>query len=516
MEVNVGQMFANRAFLTPDLEAFVGKDYRYSFDEANKRVNRIAGLFKKKGVSRGDRIAVLGKNNEHVATSLFGASKIGALTVLLNWRLQAPELAYILSDCGASMLIYDGAFSGAVDQLRSAIPAKTFIRVGEGSPSDIELNEALDGISPDEPGIAGGGEDPTLLMYTSGTTGKAKGAALTHNNLFWASIGLTHTIDWPHKSRYLSVAPLFHIGGLAPIMANVHAGCTSIFMSDFHPVELWKTVVEERITLLMTVPVMLKHMKMVPFEKMDLSSLRQIICGGSAVPPDLIAAYRRSGVKVQHVYGATEYSGAITFWTHDMDLDKIDSMGKPVFHGDVKILNPVTGAELPAGQVGEICLFGPQVFKGYWNNEKYTMEAIKDGCFKSGDLGKKDEDGYVYVIDRLKDMIISGGENIYPAEIELVLQNHPGVADVAVTGKLDEKWGEIPVAFIVKQPNVDIEEEAIVETCRKNLAGYKCVKEVRFVDAIPRNSVGKILKAALREILTGPQGSPEGKISLRK
>ncbi len=516
MEVNVGQMFANRAFLTPDLEAFVGKDYRYNFNEANKRVNRIAGLLRQNRISSGDRIAVLGKNNEHVVTSLFGASKIGALTVLLNWRLQVPELAYILSNCGASMLIYDGAFAGAVEQLRSAIPAKTFIHVGEGSPSDIELNHALEGISPDEPGIVGGGEDPVLLMYTSGTTGKAKGTTLTHNNLFWASTGLTHTIDWPYKTRFLSVAPLFHIGGLAPIMANVHAGCTSVFMRDFDPVELWKTIVEERITLLMTVPVMLKHMKMVPFEKMDLSSLRQIICGGSAVPPELIIAYRQSGLKVQHVYGATEYSGAITFWTHDMDPNKINSMGKPVFHGDVKILNPETGAELPAGQVGEICLFGPQVFKGYWNNEKDTREAIKDGCYKSGDLGKKDEDGYVYVIDRLKDMIISGGENIYPAEIEAVLQNHPEVADVAVTGKLDEKWGEIPVAFIVKQPHANIEEEAIIETCRKNLAGYKCVKEVRFVDAIPRNSVGKILKTALREMLTGPKSSPEGKVSLCK
>lgn len=503
MRINVGKIFAGRAFLTPDLEAWVGQNYRYTFNEANLRLNRFAGFLTASQVREGDRIAVLCKNNEHVIAAMMAAAKIGAITVLLNWRLQVSELEYILSDCGAGLLLYDSEFSGAVEALNQRIGGLVLVRVGAKGPGS-QFESAISDYPPEEPTISGGGDDPALLMYTSGTTGKPKGVCLTHNNLFWAVIGLTHTLDWPHGSRFLSVAPLFHIGGLAPIMANIHMGCTSVFLPDFDPAKVWESIVEEKITFLMTVPLMLQYMKLVPgIDKMDLGALKHIICGGSPVPQSLIFAYRDMGIDVLHVYGATEYAGAITFWMPSMGEEKSNSMGKPVFHGDVKILSPEDVRELPAGEVGEICLLGPQVFKGYWNNEVATKAVLRDGGYRSGDLGKKDEDGFVYVIDRLKDMIISGGENIYPAEIEAVIVSHPAVAEVAVVGRPDEKWGEVPVAVVVKQPGSDVGKADIISLCKGKLAGFKCVKDVIFTDVIPKNSVGKVLKRNLKEQIGG-------------
>jgi acyl-CoA synthetase (AMP-forming)/AMP-acid ligase II len=232
--------------------------------------------------------------------------------------------------------------------------------------------------------------------------------------------------------------------------------------------------------------------------KKDLSSIKHIVCGGSAVPQSLIATYDQMGIKVEQVYGITEYSGAVTFWIPEMGMDKSNSAGKTVFHGQVKIMKPETDEELPAGEVGEICCFGPQVFKGYWNNPDTTKAVVGKGYYRSGDMGKIDEDGFLYVVDRLKDMIISGSENIYPAELEQVLLNYPGIADVAVVGKPDAKWGEIPVAFVVKKADAAVTAEEIIAHCRKNLAAYKCVKEVQFIAAIPKNSLGKVLKKELR------------------
>ena len=499
MNINIGKMFANRAFLTPDLEACIGEDYRYDYKEMNQRINRFAACLSASGIARGNRIAILAKNNEQVITALFAAAKIGAVTVVLNFRLQIPELSYILTDCQAKFLVYGAEFAGVVEGLKNEIPVKNFVSIGETG-VDTEFKSVIQDMDDSEPAITGGGNDPAVLMYTSGTTGKPKGVILTHNNLFWAATGLVHTLDWAHKYRYLSVAPLFHIGGLAPIFANIHVGCTIVFMPDFDPGKVWQIIVDEKINFAMTVPVMLQYMKMIPgIDKMDLSCLKHFICGGSAVPQALIASYRDLGIDVHQVYGATEYSGAISFWSPDMGFEKSNSMGKPVFHGDIKIIAPESGLELVADEVGEICILGPQVFKGYWENPTASDEVLVNGYYRSGDLGKKDAEGFVYVVDRLKDMIISGGENIYPAELESIIISHPEIADAAVVGKSHEKWGEIPVAFVVKKPDAKIIEQDIIQLCRENLAGFKRVKEVCFIDEVPRNTLGKVLKRSLRD-----------------
>ena len=498
MEINIGKMLANRAYLSPGLEAFSGAGYRFSFLETNERANRFGAYLKKNGLASGDRIAVLCKNNEHATTALFGAAKIGVITLMLNWRLQVPELAYILNDSGAALLLYDQEFAPVADGLRGQTAVKYFLSVEPGNGAN-DFEKGLAEASAAEPAYAGFGSDPAVLMYTSGTTGRPKGVMLTHDNLFWASIGLAHTIDWACKYRFLSVAPLFHIGGLAPIFGNVHSGCTTFFVPAFDPVKIWDVITGEKINFMMSVPAMLQFMLFAPdIAEKDLSALRHIVCGGSAVPQGLIAAYDRMGIKVEQVYGITEYSGAVTFWVPDMGMDKSDSAGKAVFHGQVKILRPDGDEEMPLGEVGEICCLGPQVFKGYWNNPEATAAVAGKGYYRSGDMGKIDKDGFLYVVDRLKDMIISGSENIYPAELEQVLMNCPGIADVAVVGKPDAKWGEIPVAFVVKKPDSAVTQEEVLAHCRKNLASYKCVKEVRFIQAVPKNSLGKVLKKELR------------------
>ena len=456
MNVNIGKMLAQRAYLSPDREGFVGDGYRYSFKEANDRVNRFARYLREQNIASGDRVAILCKNNEHIATTIFAAAKVGAVAVLLNWRLQVPELEYILHDCTPSCLVHDSEFADIVRELRSKTSLRNCVRKG-GDGTDIEFERSLGTSAVQELEPPSGGDDPAVIMYTSGTTGKPKGAVLTHDNLFWSTAAISHTIEWNYDHRFLLVAPLFHIGGLAPLITNVHKGPTTVFMPNFDPLAVWATIAKEQITTMMSVPLMLQAMLMVARAgKVDSSSLRTITCGASGVPESLIRAYLDMGIKVQQVYGITEYSGAVTFWTHDMPLDKCHSQGKPAFHGELKIIDTLTGAPLPAGQVGEILCKGPMVFKEYWNNQEATRGAFMEDWYRSGDLGRMDDQGFFYVVDRLKDMIISGGENIYPAELEAVIGTHPAVAESAVVGIPDSKWGEIPVAFVVKRPDQQV------------------------------------------------------------
>jgi len=498
MNLNIAETLIHRARLTPDDEGFVGLDYRYSFKEVNRRVNRFASYLKQQGVLPGERVALLCKNNEHLAVAIYAAAKTGCVTVVLNWRLQVQELDYILNNCKASFLLYDEDFEGTVNQLRDTIPVKFYVRKGGQGP-DPEFESALSQQPESEPVLIGGGDDPAIIMYTSGTTGKPKGATLTHNNLLWSSLGLSHTLDWNYKDRFLLVAPLFHIGGLAPLVTNVHKGATTIFVPNFDPKAVWATIASEKITGMMSVPLMLQAMLMVArTSDVDSSSLRWVICGASAVPESLIRAYLEIGVKVQQVYGITEFSGGVTFWLHNMPLEKCSTHGKPIFYAQLKVVDPQTGVERKPGDVGEILCKGPIVFKGYWDNPKASSEAVVDDWYRSGDLGRVDEEGYFTVVDRLKDMIIGGGENIYPAELETVIMSHPSVAEVAVVGVPDNKWGEIPVAYVVKKPGATVESEDILRLCKEKLASFKCVREVRFEDALPKNPVGKILKNVLK------------------
>ena len=397
------------------------------------------------------------------------------------------------------MILFDKEFTSTIEAIQDQLLAYIYITTGKHGTVQ-NFDNILENGSTDEPITVSSNNDSILMMYTSGTTGKPKGAIFSHLNLLAASIGLTHTIDWWEQDRFLSVAPFFHIGGFAPLITNVHTGATTILMEDFDPIAVWKTIEVEQITTMMTVPAMLSFMLKV-FNNVNptYSSLRNITCGASAVPSQLIATFKQLGISVQQVYGITEYCGAVSFWKESMNSEKYDSMGKSVMHGALKIVNPETGEELPNGVNGEIICSGPQVFKGYLKNEEAYSKVVVNGWYHTGDIGRIDEEGFLYVIDRLKDMIISGGENIYSAEIEAQLITHPAIVEAAVIGVPNQKWGEIPRAYVVVSQGAYLSEEDVISFCKEHLAAYKAVKEVIFIEQLPRNAVGKVLKNTLKD-----------------
>ncbi|MFJ7734427.1 o-succinylbenzoate--CoA ligase [Lysinibacillus sp. NPDC097231] len=495
MNINIGKLLQNRAALMGEKEAFIHKDKRWTFQQMNARANGFAHFLKKQGFSKGDRIAVLCKNNEDFIAVLMGAAKIGVITVVLNWRLQVPELRYIVEHSKVTLVIYDVDFESTIRALQEQV-AITDVLSHETVPS---LQSIFDE-NVHEPVYDASNDDVALIMYTSGTTGKPKGVMISHNNLLAAGMGLSQTIDWWEDDRFLMVAPFFHIGGIAPLITNIMCGCTMVLMEAFEPIAAWKIVENAKVTTMMTVPTMLAYLlKTYEVANVDSSSIRNITCGASSVPAPLILGFRQLGIPVQQVYGITEYTGAVTMWKEQMNRDKYDSMGKSIMHGEIAIVDVKSGEMLPAGEVGEISLRGPQVFVGYFENMEATQQVLRNGWYHTGDVGYIDSDGYLYVVDRIKDMIISGGENIYSAELELALSTHPSVADVAVIGIPDEKWGEIPKAYIVAKPGASITEAEIIEFCKGNIASYKAVKEVEFVEQLPRNAVGKLQKHKLKQ-----------------
>lgn len=483
--MNIGQVLASRATLQGEKVGFIHNEVQLTFAEMNARANSFAQYLQENGLQAGDKIALLCKNNEHVVATFFGAAKLGIITVVLNYRLQGAELQYIVEHSDAKLLVHDEAFQEVVQQL----------------PITAISTAKLQGIYAEvaqEPVYVTHDHEPILMMYTSGTTGKPKGAMLSHINLQAASIGLSHTIDWWEQDRFLMVAPFFHIGGFAPLITNVHVGATMILMEDFHPVEAWKAIQAHQITTMMTVPAMLAFMlKTYAMVKSDISSIRNISCGASVVPAPLILGFRQLGIPIQQVYGITEFTGAVSFWKESQNKEKFTSMGKPVMQASVHIVDVETKEPVAQGTVGEIVLSGPQVFTGYYKNEESYLQTVRDGELYTGDVGYIDEEGFLYVVDRLKDMIISGGENIYSAELEAVLVEHPAVAEVAVVGVPNEQWGEVPRAYIVVKEGESVTEVDIIAFSKERLASYKSVKEVVFLEQLPRNAVGKILKTHL-------------------
>ncbi|AMR79837.1 o-succinylbenzoate--CoA ligase [Cupriavidus nantongensis] len=501
MPLHLSQLLAQRAALSPTREAIVCPRGRWTYAQFNERCTRLADAFAALGVAEGDRVAIYAKNGEALANAVFAAARAGATAVVLNWRLSAAELTYILGDAEPAVLLYEEEFAPVVELLVKAQPLRGLIRVGERGPG-VDYDSIVNASSPTASvSREVAGDLPAVIMYTSGTTGRPKGAMLSHEALIWAAHGSANTLDWRQDARFLLVAPMFHIGGLSPLITNVLKGCTTVLRPEFDPQAVWQTIAAERITGMMSVPLMLQAMLAVAkATTVDASSLAWISCGASAVPKALIEAYRELGISVHQVYGITEFSGAVSFWTAEMGLEKAHSQGKPHLHAEVRIVNPATGAALPADQDGEIWCRGPMVFSGYWRNPDATRSALHQGWYRSGDIGHLDKDGFLYVVDRLKDMIISGGENIYPAELEAAIRNVDGVADVAVVGRADDRWGEIPVAFVVCKPGMSVTEADILAACRERLAGYKCVKAVEFLGGLPRNAVGKILKQELRAL----------------
>jgi O-succinylbenzoate-CoA ligase len=512
MRNNIGLLLTKRAALSPTMDGIVEveRQRRFTFPAANARSNRVANALRAVGVRKGDRVGLLLMNGVEFAESFFAIAKIGAIVVPLNWRLVGDELAFILGDSGATVLIYDSEFRAVVADLEGRGPATTAVRhwfeVGPGDGRAAfagGYDETLAASSDAEPAIGASDDDELYVMYTSGTTGLPKGVVHTHASALWAGFTVALTADVRYRDRYAIVLPLFHVGALTPLMGNVHRGMTSILMRAFDPVRMYETIARERVSVLLAVPAMLNFMLQVPdLGKYDCSSLRWIMSGAAPVPVTLIESYANRGIEVHQVYGLTESCGPACLINPEDAIAKAGSTGKPFFHTEVRIVDE-QGRDVPPGGAGEVLVRGAHVMKGYWNRPDATAETIRDGWLHTGDIATIDADGFIYIADRKKDMIISGGENIYPAEIENVILSHPQVREVAVIGQTSAKWGESPLAIVVKNDPA-LTESDVLEWSRGKLAGYKRPKAVRFVDEIPRNPAGKILKRVLRERFPEP------------
>ncbi|MFF3985916.1 long-chain fatty acid--CoA ligase [Streptomyces sp. NPDC001797] len=499
----LGSWPARRARKTPHRTALVFGGQPTDYRTLHERTTRLAHALRARGIRRGDRIAYLGPNHPAYLETLFAAGVLGAVFVPLNTRLVGPEIAYQLGDSGAKALLYGPSHAGLVAGLPGTTDVRTYVEVG---PEYEELLAAAADDPIDEPVAP---DDTCIIMYTSGTTGRPKGAMLTHANLTWNAFNVLVDTDLIADERALVSAPLFHTGGLNMLALPVLLkGGTCVLVESFDPDATFDLIEQHRITFMFGVPTMFDQVARHPrWPDADLSSLRILTCGGSPVPTPMIAAYQERGLTFLQGYGMTEAAPGVLFLDAEHALSKAGSAGVPHFFSDVRVVRPDL-TPVDAGEPGEIMVRGPHVMPGYWGLPEETAGSFADGWFRSGDAATVDEDGYVFVVDRLKDMIISGGENVYPAEIEDLLLGHPGIAECAVIGVPDDKWGEVPRAVVVPREGTVLDPDEVLASLTGRLAKYKLPKSVVLADELPRTASGKLLKARVRKRYGSPDSQP--------
>ncbi len=501
---SVADIILTGAAEKPDAEMIVLGDERITWQEMKDRSSRVANALRAAGIGNQDRIAYLDKNGVEYFELAFGCGLINAVTVAVNWRLAPPEMAYIINDAEARVLVIHEELAEQLAAMEADLAhTETIIVIGDHD-RHTSYVAWRDAHGTDTEVAESGPDDVSMQLYTSGTTGLPKGAMLTNGNF----MALFQNTEWQmdDDSRNMVVMPLFHIAGSGWALYGMGAGATSIMMREFDPVAGLALIEAEAATHAIFVPAVLQFFLMVPSDGIDLSSMQLIAYGASPITEDvLVKSMEQFGCQYMQIYGLTETTGGVT----QLDPDEHDpggpnqhllrSAGKPLPGITLKIIDPDTGETLPDGEVGEVWIHSPANMLGYWNMPEETAKAMPgDGWFRSGDAAYM-VDGYLYIHDRVKDMIISGGENVYPAEIENVLMRHEGIADVGVIGVPDEKWGEVGKAVVVPVPDSGITEAEIIAFARENLAHFKCPTSVDFVEAIPRNPSGKILKRELRE-----------------
>lgn len=503
MDFGIGQWLVKHSKNRPDHMALIHNEHRYTYRQLNERVNKVANAFLSIGVMKGDRVNVLLFNTKEMIESLFACAKIGAILVPINFRLSVDEVLYIVNDSGAKHFIYDERMKFLVDELRTKkSTVQTYIQVGNDPHEDDLVYENLVENAPNnEPGFRITLNDIHMMMYTSGTTGRPKGAMLTHGNTQWNAINAIHVTPFDYQDITLSVAPLFHIGGMSVFTTPLlYKGGTVILDDIFDPFRVLQKIQEEKVTCLFLVPVMWQLLMAVPnFESYDISSLRFAVSGGAPCPLTVIEFFQKKNIPFYEGFGLTETAPFVSILEREYSVLKNGSVGKEPMHTSVRIVDP-EDRDVAPGEVGELIVKGPNVMIGYWNKPEETKEAIKNGWFYTGDLAKFDEDGFIYIVDRKKDMIITGGENVYPIEVEQVLYRHPNVREVAVVGYPDEKWGEsIKAVIALKNPKKPLTLEDVQNFLNGKIARYKIPKKLEIVDELPRNATGKILKTVLRE-----------------
>jgi fatty-acyl-CoA synthase len=500
----LGTWMAKRRLRSPEKAALIYDEgsvmtYRQLADGAD----RVCAVLQDWGIREGDAVAYLGENSPQFLQALFAAVRLGAVFVPVNTRLAVPEVVHVLTDCGARVLIYDPEYADRATVSASSAGTARVISTGDGAPGAPGLAELARTVTGGLPDVEVTLDDPAAIVYTSGTTGKAKGAVLSHGNLTWVALNCIVDYDVVSTDIALMISPLFHVASLGMgALPVILKGATIVLDKGFEPGRALAYIEKYGVTMLSGVPTTYQLMADHPnWSTTNLSTLRKLTCGGSPVPSRILNAYEERGLSFSQGYGMTETSPGATSLSPSMTRAKQGSVGLPHFFTDVRIAGP-DGRAVPEGTVGEIEVAGPNVFLGYHGQPEATAAAFTaDGWFRSGDLGYVDAEGYLYISGRLKDMIISGGENVYPAEIEGYLSNIEGVTGAAVIGVPDARWGEVPWAILTVRDGAIIDTETVLAHLDGKLARYKMPKNVIVVEELPRTASGKVRKADLRERL---------------
>lgn len=510
MFTRIGDLLEKRAYLNPDKVGYIDESGdRLTFSELNARSNRIANALLARGVTKGERVALLLMNSSEFVELFFALGKIGCVAVPLNWRLVADELVFILKDSGSNKLVFSEEFSETVIDLHSRgdkTDVDEWFHVPAGDetlPFASNYHEFRDAQPDHKPNVDVTEDDVLYIMYTSGTTGLPKGVVHTHRTSFWGAHTIASTVYYREDDVFLSPLPMFHVGALTPLTVSVYRGITAVVMRSFDPVTAWQLIEREKVSSALLVPAMMNFMLQVPDTgRFDVSNWRWIMTGAAPVPFALIEAFTKLGIDVMQVYGLTESCGPACLSSGAESLERIGTTGRSFFHTDVKVVRP-DGSDCSADEPGEVLVRGEHIMREYWNRPEATEETIVNGWLHTGDVGRMDADGFVYIEDRLKDMIISGGENVYPAEIENLLISMDGINDCGVIGQDSERWGESPFALVVAGDD-SLTEAKVMEFLNGKLARFKMPCGVAFIDELPRNPSGKILKRILREQFPGP------------
>lgn len=514
VDVNPARFVQTNAGLNADVVALSYPGGDLTFAQLNDKAARFATVLTDSGVQAGDRVAYLGLNSPSYIVTMLGAFRIGAIFVPVNFRLAGPELSEILRQSGAVLIVCEENHRPALDEVVADTPLRRCLLVDDdsevpapesGLPDRWEpWSSLLAAAEPAGAPVRTTFDDVAILLFTSGTTGLPKGVILTYGNCFWNSINEEMRIDSRLDDVTYGAAPMFHIAGLnVYVLRSLARSGTVLLRRTFDPVQMLDDIVNRNVTTTFGVPAMFQALARVPgVWDADLSKLRGLICAGAPVPPSLIEEYASHGVLLEQAWGLTETAPFATHLPAAWTQQKLGSAGVPMPFTEVRVVDATTNEPVPAGVAGELVVRGPNVTPGYWENPEATAAAFDDeGWFHSGDVGYLDEDGCLFIVDRLKDMIISGGENVYPAEVERALADLHGVLDVAVVGAADAKWGEAVVAVVQMSPESGITLQEVRDHAARKLARYKLPSRLQIVGAVPRNASGKLDKVMIRQMV---------------
>ena len=506
MDRGIGFWLAKREQISGDRVALIDRDRQFTYRQLNRRCNQLANALRNSGIRKGDRVVAILQNGHHMVEMMFATAKLGVIFTPLNFRLTVPEIEYITKDSGARSLFYHTEFQQLADGLGQKINLDRVISCGSSTDlsGDQDYEALLQSGSDEDPDFDVSQDDIGLMMYTSGTTGRPKGAMLSHANTQWNAINVTTRMPLTSADKAVIVAPMFHIGGSSILaLPCLYLGATIITLPTFDANEVLETIKREKATVLFCVPTMW-HMVMQALEETpyDLSGVNFFMTGAAPCPLPVLHYFKKRNITMLEGFGMTEASPLLTILDPEHTESKNGSVGLPAMHVDVRVVDEQDN-DVMSGEIGEVIARGPNLFTGYWNRPEATAEAMSGGWYHSGDLGYLDEDGFLFIVDRKKDMLISGGENVYPTEVEQTIYGHEAVSEVSVIGIPHEKWQEVPCAIIVTKDGFELTEQEIMDYCAGQLAKFKTPKKVVFVDELPMSGAGKILKTELRKMFDG-------------